>query len=36
MVRTGVVAMARGVSVALPALNGNGNGHNKSAEVLAL
>jgi acetolactate synthase I/III small subunit len=36
MVRTGVVAMARGVSAALPALNGNGNGHNKVAEVLVL
>lgn len=33
MVRTGIVAMARGVTVALPSLNGNGNGHTKS-EVL--
>ena len=33
MVRTGVVAMARGVSVALPAQNGNGH---KTAEILAI
>lgn len=33
MVRTGVVAMARGVNVALPALNGNGH---KPAEVMAV
>ncbi len=31
MVRTGVVAMARGVGVALPASNGNGNGHKSFA-----
>jgi len=33
MVRTGVVAMARGVNVALPALNGNGH---KPAELMAV
>jgi acetolactate synthase I/III small subunit len=35
MVRTGVVAMARGVNPALPALNGNGNGHHAQAELVA-
>jgi acetolactate synthase I/III small subunit len=35
MVRTGVVAMARGVGPALPALNGNGNGQHVHAEMLA-
>jgi acetolactate synthase-1/3 small subunit len=34
MVRTGVVAMARGVSAALPALNGNGNGFHMQAELI--
>lgn len=33
MVRTGVVAMARGVNVALPVLNGNGH---KPAELMAV
>jgi len=33
MVRTGVVAMERGVGVALSALNGNGNGHHAMAET---
>ena len=35
MVRTGVVAMARGVNPALPSLNGNGNGHHAQMELLA-
>jgi acetolactate synthase-1/3 small subunit len=34
MVRTGVVAMARGIGQALPALNGNGNGQHVHAEYL--
>ncbi len=35
MVRTGVVAMARGVGPALPAFNGNGNGSHVQAELIA-
>jgi acetolactate synthase-1/3 small subunit len=35
MVRTGVVAMARGVNPVLPALNGNGNGHHAQVELVA-
>jgi acetolactate synthase-1/3 small subunit len=35
MVRTGVVAMARGFGTALPALNGNGNGLHVPAELIA-
>jgi acetolactate synthase-1/3 small subunit len=35
MVRTGVVAMARGVGFAFPTLNGNGNGQRVHAEILA-
>ena len=34
MVRTGVVAMARGVAPALPALNGNGYGARVQAELM--
>ena len=34
MVRTGVVAMARGVAPALPALNGYGNGARVQAEMM--
>jgi acetolactate synthase-1/3 small subunit len=35
MVRTGVVAMARGVNPVLPALNGNGNGHHDQVEIVS-